>query len=357
MEAVVAYESGRWLLSLDGTQHAYSDLEEAVEEARGILRSAGGGTISISPGPGTDRDTIRVSPAQPVSAPSAPAPPAPAPPRPSTAATASGSPAGGESRGVADIAALRTSFQHARGEIETFDDPIERNIGLATLRLEAAHTLNQLRTTGRDLSERDLEPLSTYVVALTGGETAEAAVAKVDGAAEEVLRDVGMSLAKMKLTGSIATIFGFVVLIFNRAAAVGSGAALAIMAGNSLAFYLALRLFVTYGPVAERAMNASYGWASSLGARSERALLPARQIQQRLWATYTGAPWRYRSLAAKAQTRAKLIIVFFWGAIVFVAVAFGIGFVGALIEVAESVSSINNMTTTPELTPTPEPSF
>ncbi len=54
-----------------------------------------------------------------------------------------------------------------------------------------------------------------------------------------------------------------------------------------------------------------------------------REIEQRMLATHVGTPWRYRTLASKARTRAMWIVGIAWIAIGIGALAFLAGFFGS----------------------------
>src|SRR5688572_29117051 len=62
--ATVVPRNGRWWVRGSGAILDYGDREEAVEGARSLVRSSGGGTVKIYDARGL-RDQIRVAPSSP----------------------------------------------------------------------------------------------------------------------------------------------------------------------------------------------------------------------------------------------------------------------------------------------------
>ncbi|HYP56379.1 MAG TPA: hypothetical protein VEQ41_08795 [Solirubrobacterales bacterium] len=337
--AEVRYESRRWELSLDGQRRTYAEVEEAIEEARRLLRQSGGGTIDVAAGPEVEAQRIGVPGATSQFLMDLPRPPlGPQRSTPAPAPTANA---------VADISTLRTSYQEARARIEALADPVERDIGLATLRLEARHTLNQLRTTAAGLSEEDLRPLSAYVAALEGGEGAEAAVERIDATVERVLSDVSSSLLTMQLVGAASAIAAGLAWLAGVFQDLGSALAFGILGGAAGPILTGTR-FV--GSASQEVGTAAWRWAEQLGGEAERAMERPREIERRLWAAFVAAPWRYESLAERARARAKRIILGVWFLVGFAAVAMAIGATVALVDHFETVREFQ-----PDSTPSLEP--
>lgn len=78
------------------------------------------------------------------------------------------------------IEAQCREYAAARALIDSLPDALERQIGLASLRLEATATYRQLATTGVIAYSDALSPLRDYVSALSGGERVEKVVGTVD---------------------------------------------------------------------------------------------------------------------------------------------------------------------------------
>jgi hypothetical protein len=234
----------------------------------------------------------------------------------------------------ADIAALRASYQQASKEIEGFDQ-LERDIGRGTLRLEAAHTLGQLRSTGPGLTEADLEPLKTYVETLSGGKKSEVAVNSLNKAAKKVVRDVFASLSALALKGTVAVIAGVAAIVFGASAELGTAVALALFGLSAAAAAWLLResgrLAGQAAELVETITDRSWEWAGNVGTQAEGAMAAPRVIEKQLWVRRAGAaPWRHTSLATKARRWAQGIVGLCYAAFAFCALGFISGFVLAI---------------------------
>lgn len=355
---------GGWTLALHGHEFGYAELEEAVEEARAELRREGGGTIEIVADDGESPDRIEVHP-EPTSAPAPepaapPAPPtarpAPPPSQPSPAPPVRAQPeervradekAGEEPKTTSadeEIAALCAAYRKAFEEIEAFDDVVERDIGLGTLRLEAADTLARLQAGGARL-DGDLRPLAACLASLSGGKSAQAAVKLVDKGAEKALKEVGKSLIQLKATASVAFVLGVLAAVFNASAAAGGSVLRGVLQGG-IAVGVVFRAVMYGGPASERAAAASWERAASLGQQGERALSGPREIERRLLERCgdTGSA-QFEPLALAARRRAKGILVVCWLAVAFAAIAFGWGAIQEFANLANPEPIVPTTTT------------
>lgn len=311
---VVAYldhERGNWVLSVKGEALASGPIDEVVAAAHELIGRLGGGVVYGGPGPGVKQTTFRVeASATPAAAPA----PAAAAPKPEP---------GGDTR--AEVAALCTSYENAQEEMSGFGDPIETDIGLGTLRLEAAYTLERLGSGNSDLSGSELLPLTTCVESLTGGKSTERAVKLVDKGSDRVMRDVGKSLVGLKAKGAISFIVAAVTTIFNSSAGAGGTAAKGALQGG-IAAVIVLRGGWIIATQAEKAAEGSLKWATGLGSAAEAAMRGPRELERQLLGRHVGATLAaHTTLALMARRRATLIIVICWIAIAIAAIAFGLG--------------------------------
>lgn len=321
--AFLFYVSGRWTLSVDGRTSNFGRHEEALAASQEAVAERGGGTIFVGAGPGTKGPVeVKVEPTSRSVTSSAPA----------SLKTLSEAlrepPAAREAKTypeiAAEISALRASYQSARATIEGFEDDVERDVGLGTLRLEAEYTLRQLRSSGPNLTEADLEPLTEYVASLRGGKATQVAVRSFEKASTRVLKDVVNSLLYFSLKGAVALIFGALAYYFGHSVEVGAKVAGGLVAGSSAAAYGIVRSLGQATPVAARAMGSTWEWAGQVGNAAEHAMAEPRRIEERVWKRCAaGAPWRHRSLARRARLAAQTIV----GAGL---LAFGIGVLGFL---------------------------
>lgn len=225
-----------------------------------------------------------------------------------------------------DMAELRERYQKARSAIAGFDDPLEREVGLATLRLEGEHTLKELRTTASGLNEADLQPLTTLVGSLSGGENAERAVKSVDKAGRSALKDVAKSLEGSTVVGGGSFVIGALLWVFNLTVDAGSAAAAGILALGGIGFFALLRSVQAAGPEMIEAAGQVWDRASGLGDATELAMAPPREMAMQIWRRAAGgAPWRYTPFALSAKRRAMAIVIACAAAIAFAASGFAYG--------------------------------
>jgi len=332
------HDGQRWRLSVGGKESTFDDYEEALQQARAALIKSGG-TIYVGAGPGARPGPVRVARLDigPVASnlsldrltlrpPSSPA---------ATTPTKSSEPK--EALAIdSEIAALRTAYQRAHLQIEGLGDTTEQDVGLGTLRLEAAQTLQRLRVAGVGLSEADLQPLSTYVSSLSGGKTAERAVQSFEMAAKKVLRDIFSSLLYVTAKGSVALIAGIIAFYFGYSAKLGAEVAGVFVAGGSVMLFGAFRMLTRAAPTVGRVSEGAWDWACNLGIASELALAEPRELEQQLWRRCGGAgSLRHRSLAIRARLAAQTIV-----AVSFLFIAIGVcGFIGGFIGFFEALGN------------------
>ncbi len=337
--AFVDHSVSCWMLSIGAETFTFPEFDDAVEGARARLRREGGGMIYVGQGPGVKADSYRVGAAPPSphpaaeSAPIAAAAVAPSPPSippspqapPARTAAARDTPA--EKPGIAsELAALRASYERAQAKIAAIHDPIERDIGRGTLRLESAATLNQLRQNGPGLSNDELRSLSSYVESLEGGKVTETTVKAFDKAAAKVYRDIWKSLFEMTATGSVAFIFGLLIALSNSLVAAGAGFIKALASG-AISAGVVWKAITSVGPAGERAFTDSWAWAKQLGFEAEQAMAGPRLIEQRLWSFQAGAVPRqhHKPLSTRAREWAQFLIVLSWIGVILGLCAFGFG--------------------------------
>lgn len=261
------------------------------------------------------------------------------------------------------IRQLTDAYREARAAILQTPEP-EQSIGLASLRIEAAHTYRELSTTARDLQESDLAPLKEYAANLRGGERIEQFVGFLDAKAEEAakaaLSSLNSYLATGVLTGAGATVLG-IFAAFSGAAvtageAVGAGGIALLLTGGGATVLIFRAVSAAVQAGSEAASDAwlkTWGWAESLGRKSDQALSRARDLQASIWHTSTGAPWSFKPFTDRARARAQLLVGAAWALLSLgaVLVAFGIyqGGAAALKEKSQPQIEI------PGITPPPPP--
>lgn len=229
---------------------------------------------------------------------------------------------------LSDVEELREAYREARAKIANFADPLERDVGLAALRLEATRTYRELVTTAVGLSDTSVAPLKEYVANLTGGERVTMSVDALDRGAEsfakKIFGDLAASLAVAQTVGVI-TVLADILLI---AAVVGDhvGAfvfGVVLVGGGGLMFLL--RSGQVVGPALESVWQRSWVWANTLGTYADAALEPARRAQAAVLAKSQAGgaalPW----FTAKARTRSQLVMGAVWTAAAIAAVLVAIG--------------------------------
>jgi hypothetical protein len=226
-----------------------------------------------------------------------------------------------------ELLALRESYRAAKTAIENLQGT-EREVGLASLRLEAVATYGHLLTTAQGFRDEDAAMLKEYVVSLVGGESAEASVAWLDAQAKRLAKAAISTITNVLtggvLAGGAATVVGVIVLIAGAAVDAGAGLVTAFLGGGSVTY----AIWRTIGAAADGGQQAwiqSWGWASSIGVQSDAALADARHRSRAIWAGATGAPWRVRPFTAAARERAQLLVGAAWTLVAVGALLMAIG--------------------------------
>jgi hypothetical protein len=212
-----------------------------------------------------------------------------------------------------DLGELQKSYETAREQLLGLPDPVERDIGLGTLRLEAENTLLQLRQSSQRPSESELRSLTSYVESLKGGKISENAVKAIDKAAARITRDIWKSLLEMTAVGSVSLIFGLLVAYVGSSTDAGVTLANSLLTG-AISVGVVAKVLTTGGPAGERAFFDSWSWATGLGHASTKVMAPVRKVQQRLLGAAVAAT-AYQPLAEKARLRALVLIALAWAGV------------------------------------------
>jgi hypothetical protein len=212
---------------------------------------------------------------------------------------------------VSDIDLLREAYREARTQISNYDDPLERDIGLAAIRLEASQTYRELVTTAVGLTDAEAAPLKEYVANLTGGEAISTSIDALDKGAQsfakKVMSDLMATLATAQAVGAIAVIGDILLLAALIGDSVGAFFFGIALAGGSGLMFL-LRGGQVAGQALESAWNGTWGWASALGGSSDSALDPARRAQTEVLARAgVGGKMAIPRFTERVRSRAKMV--------------------------------------------------
>ncbi len=173
------------------------------------------------------------------------------------------------------ILELREAYREAGETIDRFAEGIEREVGLASLRLEATQTYNRLMSRGRGLKDSATDPLKAYVGSLSGGEFAEQSVRYLDQQARQAVIAAGKTLYSALLgtaaLSGVTLTLGIVFAAAHTAENIGATAWAAFVAGGSAAYGL-YRLVVASASGLSSGYIRSMDWASNVGRRSDAAL-------------------------------------------------------------------------------------
>jgi hypothetical protein len=206
--------------------------------------------------------------------------------------------------GKSELLDLRESYRAARTAIEKLSG-LERDVGLASLRLEAVATYGHLLTTAQGLRDEDAAVLKEYVVNLVGGEDIEASVAWLDSQAKTLAKSALSTITSVLgggvLAGGVATIAGVIVLIASAAVDAGAGLVTAFLGGGSVA-YAIIRTIGAAAQGGQEAWIKSWSWASSVGVASDAALADARARSGRAPLAYHGEDNRLRWMRASGRS-------------------------------------------------------
>jgi hypothetical protein len=233
---------------------------------------------------------------------------------------------------ASDTEMLREAYREARTQISQYPNQLERDIGLAALRLEASQAYRELVTTAVGLTDAQAAPLKEYVANLTGGEAVSSSIDALDRSAEsfakKVMRDLMATLALAQTVGLIATLGNLLLLAALIGDAAGAFLFGLLVAGGSGVMFL-LRGGQVAGEALGSAWNSSWTWANGLGAASDKALEPARRAQAAVLARARAAALPIPRFTDRVRTRAKAVIGFAWAAVGIAAVLIALGAVKA----------------------------
>lgn len=242
-------------------------------------------------------------------------------------------------KATSDFVQLREAYREARSQIDGLDG-MERDLGLAALRLEATHTYKQLATTAPGMRDEDLAVLKDYVDNLLGGEVSERVVASFDAQAERgakaLLSSLYASLAGTALVGVLATAAGVFTTAVLTAEQLGAALVTAAVGGGAV-LYGMIRAAIEGGKATEEAWIKSWGWASALGMRSDQAMGNARALQAKIAQAATGRAWSPHPFTEKARTRAQFVVGVAWVLVALGVALLGWGVVRAIDERAKSL--------------------
>jgi hypothetical protein len=230
---------------------------------------------------------------------------------------------------ASDFLRLRDAYRLAKTTIEGFDG-LERDVGLASLRLEAVEAYKQFHSTGAGLRDADTAILKNYVDSLLGGEGVETSVAWLEARVKQLSTAAFSAILGYLLTGVVAAIVLAVAgVVFNLLAAVLSGiqAAVALILSSSAAMHVVYRLLQPMSSGGQKLWIEGWGWASSLGKRSDAALAEPRRLGLEMWTAMTGTPWQPKPFTTAARGNAQGIVGFTWAVLL---VGAGVVAVGAL---------------------------
>jgi hypothetical protein len=228
------------------------------------------------------------------------------------------------------ILELREAYREARVAIEQITDAVEREIGLASHRLEATETYKRLVVAGRGVEDRALQPLNVYVASLSGGENAERAVAWLDAKAREGAKKArSMLWAQLSGTAAVAAGSGvaaavaFWDLFVGSAEAFGAALIIIVTTGGWAALH-ALRILSNAPAAAEELWANTWARAERTGVAADAALSNARRLALPLWVS-TGVLQPPTPFTAKARARVRGLVAAAWllGAVAVVLVAIG----------------------------------
>jgi hypothetical protein len=232
-----------------------------------------------------------------------------------------------------DIDQLREAYRTAGSQISAFSDPLERDIGLAALRLEAVGSYRQLVTTAPGLSDTALAPLKEYVANLTGGESTEAGVEAFDRAAKSASRTALSSLwsvlAGVGLTGAAAVVVGVVTSI-ALAAENGGAFIFALVIGGGGGAIAVYRGTLGASAAAQSSWVKTWSWADGLGRPADHALGQARQVQTEVLRKAGAGALPMTHFTSQVRTRAEVVVVLAWVAVAAAVILVIIGFFHAL---------------------------
>jgi hypothetical protein len=218
----------------------------------------------------------------------------------------------------AEIASLLDSYREARAAILALPDRVEREIGLATHRLEFRAFERTLSTSAVGVDEAARRALKEYAAELEGGEAAETAIDWLDGGARKVLKDLTASLVGGVGVGVFVFAAGLAAVAFDAAEATGElvvQGVVVLLGLPALGWFMIHlgRALAATASGAEAAMIASFGWAGQLGRAADAAMSTPRTKQAAVWHAATGQfGYHGRPFTEKARHRAELLVWAAW---------------------------------------------
>jgi hypothetical protein len=242
----------------------------------------------------------------------------------------------------ADVLELRNAYSQARAAIENLSDPLEKGIGLATLRLESTQTFKQLVTTAPEVSRALLDPLEEYASNVVGGEDQERWVRTIDEQAQKAANTMLAQLTSMisgtAATGLLTTIIGIITLIWASGEHAGADFAAALLAGTVPIAILARSVYYAWQGVQTTWLKTT-SWADSVGRQSDAAMETARDRQRSLLRAATGTSWVPEAFTEKARSRATGVVTFAWGLLFLGGALFGLAFILGCTQVLQATTT------------------
>jgi len=225
-----------------------------------------------------------------------------------------------------DIARLVEAYSTAASKIDALPNPVEREIGYAALRVDAANMSAWLQTRANAGSRA--APLQAWNTAFQDGEPAIRVVSSFDHSVEKHTVNVVKEVTKwaligtqMRILASVACVVGSIVLVvvdfgrhvtagFLTATTVGVGAAGGLSSAAAYGLYRMVASTPQALAAVDRAVAGSWSGAAALGSASQRVLdevtLPVEHdIQRRNGVTQRFEPSPF---IAQVRTRAKAIV-------------------------------------------------
>lgn len=252
----------------------------------------------------------------------------------------------------ASVRALVDHYIAARREVDVLPDALERQIGLAALRIESQQTLDQAATTARVQSAETLAPLRDFVAHSRGGEQLEKALAETNDKAAAAAGTLG----KYVLTGIFTGVWAWpaaasvIAALLSFAGVLQSlGNAISGIAFVSGGLWIFGRLIASAAQGAANAADGSWTWATGLGSAADRTLAGARTEQRRVWSEIGGRASGGSSIANKLRLRAQLGVGFLIAVSLACVVMVGAGFIEGLNERATPTLPGGGLTFTPRV--------
>ena len=250
-------------------------------------------------------------------------------------------------------ASVRTLVDHyiaARRQVDVLPDALERQIGLASLRVESQQTLDQAATTAMVQSPQTLAPLRDFVEHSKGGEQLEKALAKTNDKAAAAAGTLGKYVLTGIFTGvwawpAAASVIGVVLSFAGVLQSLGKAASgIVFVSGGA---WVLGRFLTAAAQGAANAADGSWAWAEGLGSTADKTLSAARAEQGRVWSEIGGRSASGSSIAGRLRGWAQLGVGALIAVSIVCVVIIGIGFVNGLNERAVPTLPGSGFTFTP----------